>query len=82
MSEAPQKKDLRPELRIFIASALSIIVILLWAKFFAPKPPAQTPQPNKPRQFYSDDCRGCASRRCSGRQARTYDRCRKRFVPR
>ncbi len=48
MSEAPQKKDLRPELRIFIASALSIIVILLWAKFFAPKPPAQTPQPNKP----------------------------------
>jgi len=46
VSEAPQKKDLSPELRIFIASALSIIVILLWAKFFAPKPPAQTPQTN------------------------------------
>ena len=48
MSEAPQKKDLKPELRIFIASALSIIVILLWAKFFAPKPPAQTQQTNPP----------------------------------
>ena len=46
MSEAPQGKNLRPELRIFIASALSIIVILLWAKFFAPKPPVQTPQAN------------------------------------
>jgi len=48
VSEAPQKKDLKPELRIFIASALSIIVILLWAKFFAPKPPVQAPQQNKP----------------------------------
>ncbi len=48
MSEAPQKKDLKPELRIFIASALSIIVILLWAKFFAPKPPVQTQQTNPP----------------------------------
>jgi len=48
VSEAPQKKDLKPELRIFIASALSIIVILLWAKFFAPKPPAQTQQTNPP----------------------------------
>jgi YidC/Oxa1 family membrane protein insertase len=48
VSEAPQGKNLRPELRIFIASALSIIVILLWAKFFAPKPPLQTPQSNAP----------------------------------
>jgi YidC/Oxa1 family membrane protein insertase len=48
VSEAPQGKNLRPELRIFIASALSIIVILLWAKFFAPKPPVQTPQANGP----------------------------------
>ena len=48
MSEAPQGKGLRPELRIFIASALSIIVILLWAKFFAPKPPVQAPQSNAP----------------------------------
>ncbi len=48
MNETPQGKNLRPELRIFIASALSIIVILLWAKFFAPKPPAQTPQTSAP----------------------------------
>lgn len=49
MSDAPQGsqgKNLRPELRIFIASALSIIVILLWAKFLAPKPPVQAPQSN------------------------------------
>ena len=47
MNDAPQStqgKNLRPELRIFIASALSIIIILLWAKFFAPKPPAQSQQ--------------------------------------
>jgi YidC/Oxa1 family membrane protein insertase len=47
VSDAPQGsqgKNLRPELRIFIASALSIVVILAWAKFFAPKPPVQTPQ--------------------------------------
>jgi YidC/Oxa1 family membrane protein insertase len=48
VSEAPQGKNLRPELRIFIASALSIIVILLWAKFFAPKPPVQSKQANAP----------------------------------
>jgi len=48
VSEAPQKKDLRPELRIFIASALSIVVILLWAKFFAPKPPVRSPQADQP----------------------------------
>jgi len=48
VSDTPQGTKLRPELRIFIASALSIIVILLWAKFFAPKPPAQSPQTNKP----------------------------------
>jgi YidC/Oxa1 family membrane protein insertase len=48
VSETPQGKNLRPELRIFIASALSIVVILLWAKFFAPKPPLQNPQTNNP----------------------------------
>ncbi len=49
MSDAPQGsqgKGLKPELRIFIASALSIIVILAWAKFFGPKPSPQTPQQN------------------------------------
>jgi YidC/Oxa1 family membrane protein insertase len=48
VSDSPQGTKLRPELRIFVASALSIIVILLWAKFFAPKPPVQSPQANKP----------------------------------
>ncbi|HEY2546318.1 MAG TPA: membrane protein insertase YidC [Candidatus Acidoferrum sp.] len=46
MSDAPQKKkELSSEMRILIASILSMAVILLWAKFFAPKPP---PQANKP----------------------------------
>ena len=35
-------------MRILIASILSMAVILLWAKFFAPKPPANVPQANKP----------------------------------
>jgi YidC/Oxa1 family membrane protein insertase len=46
---APQKKkELSSELRILIASILSMAVILLWAKFFAPKPPANAPQTNRP----------------------------------
>src|SRR5580693_5174836 len=35
-------------MRILIASILSMAVILLWAKFFAPKPPANLPQANRP----------------------------------
>jgi YidC/Oxa1 family membrane protein insertase len=46
---APQKKkELSSEMRILIASILSMAVILLWAKFFAPKPPANLPQANRP----------------------------------
>ncbi len=42
----PQQKDkLTPELRILGASLLSMVVILLWVKFFAPKPPIVPPQP-------------------------------------
>ena len=48
MSAAPNDPKFRPEHRIFAASALAIVVILLWSKFFAPKPPIQTPQANKP----------------------------------
>jgi YidC/Oxa1 family membrane protein insertase len=45
------KKDkLSHELRILVASLLSIVVILLWVKFFAPKPPIVPPQANKPAQ--------------------------------
>ena len=43
-----QKDKFTPELRILAASLLSMAVILLWAKFFGPKPPANQPQANKP----------------------------------
>jgi len=47
----PGEKDkFTPELRILAASLLSMGVILLWAKFFAPKPPAPLPQTNRPAQ--------------------------------
>lgn len=48
MSEPQKKKELSSEMRILIASILSMAVILLWAKFFAPKPPANVPQANRP----------------------------------
>ena len=41
------KDKFTPELRILVASLLSMGVILLWAKFFAPKAPVR-PQPNTP----------------------------------
>jgi YidC/Oxa1 family membrane protein insertase len=47
LSEPQKKKELSSEIRILIASILSMAVILLWAKFFAPKPPANLPQANK-----------------------------------
>jgi YidC/Oxa1 family membrane protein insertase len=49
----PRKKfTLTHELRILVASALSIVVILAWAHYFGPKPPAPgtRPQPNQPSQ--------------------------------
>jgi YidC/Oxa1 family membrane protein insertase len=45
-----QKDKFTPELRILAASLLSMGVILLWAKFFGPKPSAPTPQANRPAQ--------------------------------
>ncbi len=44
----PNKDKFTPELRILVASLLSMVVILLWAKFFAPKPPAHPQQQNNP----------------------------------
>jgi len=38
------KDKFTPELRILVASLLSMVVILLWAKYFGPKPPANPPQ--------------------------------------
>jgi YidC/Oxa1 family membrane protein insertase len=43
---APQQTGVKsPEMRILGASLLSMLVILLWIKFFAPKPPVVPPQP-------------------------------------
>jgi len=45
---APLQKDkFTPELRILVASLLSFAVIILWAKFFGPKPPVQPAQPKR-----------------------------------
>src|SRR6266571_8022447 len=48
MSAPGQKDKFTPELRILVASLLSFAVIILWAKFFGPKPPVQPPQSNRP----------------------------------
>jgi YidC/Oxa1 family membrane protein insertase len=48
VSEPQKKKELSSEMRILIASILSMAVILLWAKFLAPRPPANLPQADKP----------------------------------
>jgi len=50
VSEPNKKEKLTHELRILIASLLSIVVILLWVKYFAPKPPIVPPQASKPAQ--------------------------------
>jgi YidC/Oxa1 family membrane protein insertase len=45
-----QKDKFTPELRILVASLLSMLIILLWAKYFGPKPPVPSPQTNRPGQ--------------------------------
>jgi YidC/Oxa1 family membrane protein insertase len=50
VSEPQNKFKLSHELRIVVASLLSLVVILLWAKFFGPKPPTNLPQANRPAQ--------------------------------
>ena len=49
MSEFQKKPKFTPELRILVASLLSMGVILIWVRFFAPKPPVQPPQTNPPK---------------------------------
>jgi YidC/Oxa1 family membrane protein insertase len=44
VSTPPQKDKLSPEMRILGASLLSMLVILVWVKFFAPKPPLPSTQ--------------------------------------
>jgi YidC/Oxa1 family membrane protein insertase len=48
MSAPLQKDKFTPELRILAASLLSFGVIILWAKYFGPKPPVQPLQANRP----------------------------------
>jgi YidC/Oxa1 family membrane protein insertase len=50
MSAPGQKDKFTPELRILVASLLSFAVIILWAKFFGPKPSLQPTQANRPVQ--------------------------------
>ena len=50
MSDSTKKPGLTPELRILAASLLSMAVILLWVRFFAPKPPVPPAQGNKTAQ--------------------------------
>jgi YidC/Oxa1 family membrane protein insertase len=50
VSEPQKKFKLTHELRIVVASLLSLVVILLWAKYFGPKPPTNLPQANRPAQ--------------------------------
>jgi YidC/Oxa1 family membrane protein insertase len=45
-----QKDKFSPELRILAASLLSMGVILLWAKYFGPKPQVPPTQVNRPAQ--------------------------------
>src|SRR5260370_42298165 len=47
----PEKNfNITHELRNVVASHLSLVVILAWAKFFGPKPPTNLPQANRPAQ--------------------------------
>jgi YidC/Oxa1 family membrane protein insertase len=44
----PKKDKFTPELRILAASLLSVGVIILWTKYFGPKPPVHVPQQEQP----------------------------------
>jgi YidC/Oxa1 family membrane protein insertase len=48
MSVPGQKDKFTPELRILLASLLSFGVIILWARFFGPKPQVPPAQGNRP----------------------------------
>ena len=48
MNAPGQKDKFTPELRILVASLLSFGVIILWAKFFGPKPSVQPMPTNRP----------------------------------
>jgi YidC/Oxa1 family membrane protein insertase len=49
-SGGKNKDKFTPELRILVASLLSMVVFLAWIKYFGPKPPTSVPQPNNQAQ--------------------------------
>lgn len=52
-SGGKNKDKFTPELRILVASLLSMMVFLAWTKYFGPKLPANVPQPNNPARTAS-----------------------------
>lgn len=67
MSNVPGQKDkFTPELRILVASLLSMVVILAWAKYFGPKPPIQPPQASRPAQTSSPSSGAANSTQATG----------------
>ena len=50
MSELDKKPKFGHEMRLLAASLLSMGVILLWTRFFSPKPPILPPQANRSAQ--------------------------------
>src|SRR5438477_11354490 len=50
MNAPGQKDNFTPELRFLVASLLSFGVIILWARFFGPKPQIPPTQTNRPAQ--------------------------------
>lgn len=52
MNGPQKKKELSSEMRILLASVLSLLVIIGWAKFFAPKAPVN-PRPQAPAAISS-----------------------------
>jgi YidC/Oxa1 family membrane protein insertase len=44
----PKKDKFTPELRILVASLLSMAIIILWTKYLGPKTPTHPPQQNPP----------------------------------
>ncbi|HKW32723.1 MAG TPA: membrane protein insertase YidC [Candidatus Acidoferrum sp.] len=68
MNVPGQKDKFTPELRILVASLLSMVVILAWAKYFGPKPPIQPPQANRPAHTAISGQAGASSPSAPGSQ--------------
>jgi YidC/Oxa1 family membrane protein insertase len=70
VSEPEKKNKFSHEMRLLAASLLSMGVILLWAKFFAPKPLVVPPQPNKAVQTGANTSGAPASTTSSANSAK------------